>query len=369
MIVDADFEPNAMTTDPLSPLRKITESLRQVQQADQVSSELKVYAEELNESLMPTVKLFKQSAIKIQQSLPVSFDKINLARETWKSKQRIDEINPLEIWEEIGKISGLIQKIKLAKSQSRIISVETITKEWNDRSSEIKNKYFNNQQVTDKILSTIKIPQAQEEINEILDNISKEMNYIVIRQLEYICELSHQKIDHDKIEGYFFIEDPTSKEKFEMSLNLVDRELQASSENSSELIKLYVTKFKKSAIAIFEPMKFIGFQNNEKIEAYNSFERKVKQLISQTIESIFDERVELTTVILEDILLFYDYLLEQQQRYSQESSEMRKNEQDWIDTQEAKLRETSNQLEKKFLRNLNFGRFEKTFDRARGKGK
>lgn len=345
MIVDADFEANAMTIDPLSPLRKITESLRQVQQADPASSELKVYAEELNESLMPTLKLFKQSAIEIQQSLPVSFEKITLARETWKAKQRIDDINPLDIWEEIGKISGFIQKIKLAKSQSRIISGETITKAWNDLSIEIKNKYFNNQQVTDKILSPMKIPQAQEDINEIIDNISKEISYIVIRQIEYICQLYNQQIDHNKIEGYLFIEDPKSKERFEMSLNLVERELQASSENSSELIKLYVTRFRKSASATFEPMKFIGFQTNKNIEAYDLFDKKVKQLISQTIESIFNEIVELTTVILEDILLFYDYLLEQHQRYSQESSEMRKGEKDWIDTQEAKLRETSNQLD------------------------
>ncbi len=85
-------------------------------------------------------------------------------------------------------------------------------------------------------------------------------------------------------------------------------------------------------------------QKNTQIEAYDRFEQEISQLISQTIESIFDERVELTTVILEDILSFYDYLLEQHQRYSQESPEMVKAEKDWLDTQEAQLKQSSNQM-------------------------
>ena len=333
-----------MTTNPLIPIRKITESLRQVQAAPEVSSELKVYAQEIDESLRPVLKIFQKSIIQIQESLSVSFEKINLARETWKAKQRICEINPLDIWDEIGSVSGFIQKIKLEKSRLRILTLDAVKTKCNSQFFLIKKQFFRDSQGNTKFLSVFDIPNLQNKITEAIAEISLFCSQIILERLQEIFDLYDRGINRQKITEYLFWEDPKSQEKFQASLNLAERELKASWENNSDIIKVYLSKFKKEAIDKFKSINFIGFQANAKIEAYERFEQEVYQLILQTIESIFDERVEITTVILEDILSFYDYLLEQHQRYSQESPKMIKAEKDWLDTQEYRLKQSSNQM-------------------------
>lgn len=336
-----------MTTNPLIPIRKITESLRQVQAEPaqpEVSSELKVYAQEIDESLRPVLKIFQESISQIQESLSVSFEKINLARETWKAKQRICEINSLEIWDEIGSVSGFIQKIKLEKSRLRILTVDAVKTKCNSQFILIKDQYLKDSQGSPKSLSVFDIPKLQNKITEAIAEISLFCSQIILERLQEIFDLYDRGINRQKITEYLFWEDPKSQEKFQASLNLAERELNASWENHSDIIKVYLSKFEKEAIDKFKSMKKSISQKNTQIEAYDRFEQEVYQLISQTIESIFDERVEITTVILDDVLSFYDYLLEQQQRYSQESPEMIKAEKDWIDTQEAQLKQSSNQM-------------------------
>lgn len=333
-----------MTTNPLIPIRKITESLRQVQAAPEVSSELKVYAQEIDESLRPVLKIFQKSIIQIQESLSVSFEKINLARETWKAKQRICEINPLDIWDEIGSVSGFIQKIKLEKSRLRILTLDAVKTKCNSQFFLIKKQFFRDSQGNTKFLSVFDIPNLQNKITEAIAEISLFCSQIILERLQEIFDLYDRGINRQKITEYLFWEDPKSQEKFQASLNLAERELNASWENNSDIIKAYLSKLQKEAIDKFKSMKKSISQKNTQIEAYDRFEQEVYQLISQTIESIFDERVEITTVILDDVLSFYDYLLEQQQRYSQESPEMIKAEKDWIDTQEDRLKQSSNQM-------------------------
>jgi hypothetical protein len=334
-----------MTTNPLIPIRKITESLRQVQAAPEVSSELKVYAQEIDESLRPVLKIFQKSISEIQESLSVSFEKINLARETWKAKQRICEINSLDIWDEIGKVSGFIQKVKLEKSRLRILTVDAVKTKCNSQFILIKDQNLKDSQGNPKSLSVFDIPKLQNKFTEAIADISLFCSQIILERLQEIFALYDRGINREQITEYLFWEDPKSQEKFQSSLNLAERELNASWENHSDIIKVYLSKFEKEAIDKFKSMKKKSIaQKNTQIEAYDRFEQEISQLISQTIESIFDERVELTTVILDDVLSFYDYLLEQQQRYSQESPQMRKAEKDWIDTQEYRLKQSSNQM-------------------------
>jgi hypothetical protein len=318
--------------------------MRQVQAASEVSSELKVYAQEIDESMRPVLKIFQKSISQIQESLSVSFEKINLARETWKAKQRICEINSLEIWEEIGKVSGFIQKIKLEKSRLIILTLDAVSTKSNYQFILIKKQFLKNSQGNPKFLSVFDIPNLQNNITEAIADISLFCSQIILERLQEIFDLYDRGINRQKITEYLFWEDPKSKEKFQASLNLAERELNASWENNSDIIKAYFSKFEKEVNDKFKSINFIGFQTNTQIEAYERFVQEIYQLISQTIESIFDERVELTTLILDDVLSFYDYLLEQQQRYSQESPEMIKAEKDWLDTQEDRLKQSSNQM-------------------------
>ena len=63
------------------------------------------------------------------------------------------------------------------------------------------------------------------------------------------------------------------------------------------------------------------------------------------ITAIFDDRVKLATESLEQAIAFYNYFLERQERYQQETPEQREAEKAWIDQQRQELARVQNGME------------------------
>jgi hypothetical protein len=63
------------------------------------------------------------------------------------------------------------------------------------------------------------------------------------------------------------------------------------------------------------------------------------------ITAIFDDRVKLATKALEQAIAFYNYFLERQERYQQETPEQREAEKAWIDQQRQELARVQNGME------------------------
>jgi hypothetical protein len=75
------------------------------------------------------------------------------------------------------------------------------------------------------------------------------------------------------------------------------------------------------------------------------FKEKVASKIEKFITAIFDDRVELATKAITKAIAFYNYFLERQERYQQETSEQREAEKDWIDQQRRELERVQQGIE------------------------
>ena len=72
------------------------------------------------------------------------------------------------------------------------------------------------------------------------------------------------------------------------------------------------------------------------------FKEKVYSKIEKFITAIFDDRLQLATEALEQAIAFYNYFLERQERYQQETAEQREAEKAWIDQQRQQLARVQN---------------------------
>jgi len=80
-------------------------------------------------------------------------------------------------------------------------------------------------------------------------------------------------------------------------------------------------------------------------QQFTKFSTQVILIIENIITSIVDERVELATQALEQAIAFYNYFLERQDRYQQETPEQREAEKAWIDQQRRELDRVQKGLE------------------------
>ena len=75
------------------------------------------------------------------------------------------------------------------------------------------------------------------------------------------------------------------------------------------------------------------------------FKERVASKIERFITAIFDDRVELATKAITKAIAFYNYFLERQDRYQQETPEQREAEKAWIDQQRRELDRVQKGLE------------------------
>jgi CRISPR/Cas system-associated endonuclease Cas1 len=75
------------------------------------------------------------------------------------------------------------------------------------------------------------------------------------------------------------------------------------------------------------------------------FKYKVSSKIDKFITAIFDDRLELATKAIAQAIAFYNYFLERQERYQQETPEQREAEKAWIDQQRQELARVQNGIE------------------------
>ena len=75
------------------------------------------------------------------------------------------------------------------------------------------------------------------------------------------------------------------------------------------------------------------------------FKEKVYSEIDKFITTVFNDRVELATKALEQVFAFYNYFLERQERYQQETPEQHEAEKAWIEQQRQQLEQVQRGLE------------------------
>ncbi|MBP0006528.1 MAG: hypothetical protein J7642_22880 [Cyanobacteria bacterium SBC] len=138
--------------------------------------------------------------------------------------------------------------------------------------------------------------------------------------MKEIFSLYEQGINARQIEHYLFLEDPKTQEMFRDRLDSIESQLKFSQIDSGEILNIHLDRFSKEAES--KRKLNLGVRPAKTYSDYEKFDIEIQKLIADIITTIFNERIELTTHLLEDILSFYDRLLQQQQQYRKESEEM-----------------------------------------------
>jgi hypothetical protein len=80
-------------------------------------------------------------------------------------------------------------------------------------------------------------------------------------------------------------------------------------------------------------------------EQLAKFRDQVSAKIEERINAIFDDRVQLVTKAITQVIAFYNDFLERQERYQQETLEQREAEKTWIEQQRRELEQVQNSIE------------------------
>ena len=128
----------------IDAFHNITESVEKTLTVEPSSLELKQSATRLKESIQPCLKELRQSASRLKGLVEVGFDELNHAEDVWNSKPRIAEAPTLEIWQQLGELSGHAFRISRLGSQCKSQAVEKAKKSWANRVERLRKKWFIN---------------------------------------------------------------------------------------------------------------------------------------------------------------------------------------------------------------------------------
>jgi hypothetical protein len=99
----------------------ITQSVEQLLKDEHNSLDIKQSAASLKNSVKPCIEELKKSATKLQELILVCSDDLYRAENIWQSKPMIASAAKLDIWEQLGEISGRSIKISQIGSQYLIM--------------------------------------------------------------------------------------------------------------------------------------------------------------------------------------------------------------------------------------------------------
>lgn len=324
--------------------QNITQSVEQLLNDDDNSLEFKQSARSLNKSVQPCIEELKQSATRLKRLVLVCSDELYHAENILLSKPRIAEAAKHEIWEQIGEISGRSIRIRHLGIQGKDEAVRQANKSWGKRIEYLRAKYFVNAQGQPKkgigwdeknnFIAEVKLETEKQSekidrvIKEKLSFIHKEIKNIELELLQYcISLLNKQKSD-----------------ELSKQINLIFSEIQDKFINPLEHLPKYFLVFKTAVSPDLTALVEQGW-GDISWEDVVKFKDKVALKIEKFITAFFDDRVKLATKAITKAIAFYNYFLEQQKRYQQETPEQREAEKAWIDQQRQELARVQDSIE------------------------
>lgn len=312
------------------------------------SVEIKQSATHLSRDVEPCVEEIKQSALRLKGLLQVCFKDVSHAEDVWNSKPRIAQASPVDVWEQIGELSGCDVRIRSLGKQCQYEAVFKVRKSWNEKAAKLKNKWF----LWDKSQDVFQ----RESIGFFeKDNLHKELRIEVDSQAERLVfslenDLNQifkelQSIDIEKIEFYIECFDLQSQSRFRERVQSIGGEIVSKfTEPLKYLPDSYMKTFKET---MKEPVETLVHKSKLGI-SLRDFEESCKvigSIMDNLIASIFDERMKLAIQTVEKAMMFYNNFLEKQSRYQQETADLRVAEKDWIEYQRQQLREIEQSIE------------------------
>ena len=324
--------------------QNINQSVEQLLKDEHNSLGFEQSARRLNESIQPCIEELKQSATRLKRLVLVCSEELSHAENIWLSKPNIAEAAKHEIWEQLGEISGRSIRIRHLGSQGKDEAVNQANKSWEKRVEYLREKYFVNAQGQPK--KGIGWDERKNFINEVnleTEKQSEQINRIIILKL-YSVHKEIKSVHLKSLQYCVSLLEQQKKAELSKQIDLISSEIQTKFDNSIENLSKYTVVFKTTVkpdlIALVEQR-----WGNISWEDVVEFKEKVALNIENFITGVFDYKVKLATKVIAKAIAFYNYFLEQQKRYQQETPEQREAEKAWIEQQRQELARVQDSIE------------------------
>jgi hypothetical protein len=312
------------------------------------SLEIKQSATQLSLDVEPCIHEIKQSALRLKGFLQVCFKDLSNAEDVWKSKPRIARASPVEVWEQIGELSGCDVRIRSLGKQGQDDAVVKVRKSWSDKATKLKNQWFlwekNHQVFQRDSIGFFEKDNLHKELRNEVDYQAERVILIMENELHLIFK-ELESIDIEKIEFCIECFDLNSQSRFRERLQAIGAEIVSKfTEPLKYLPDSSVKNFKETLKA---PVEALVHKSKMGISLVD-FEESCKvigSIMDSLILAIFEERMKLAIQTVEKAMRFYNNFLEKQARYQQETPEQRAAEKDWIEYQRQQLREVQEYIE------------------------
>jgi hypothetical protein len=317
--------------------------------ADEYQSvEIKQSATHLSLDVEPCIEEIKQSALRLKGLIQVCFKDVSQAEDVWNSKPRIAKASAIDIWEQIGELSGCDVRIRSLGKQGKYDAVVKVRKSWSDKATKLKNQWFlwdKKQEVFKRdTIGFFEKDNLHKELRNEVDYQVERVILIVENELNLIFK-ELQSIDIEKIEICIECFDFNSQSRLRERLQSIGGEIVSKfTEPLKYLPESYMKTFKET---LRDPVEILVHKSKIGISLIN-FEESCKvigSILDDLILEIFDERMKLAIQTVEKAMMFYNNFLEKQARYQQETAEQRAMEKDWIEYQRQQLREVEQYIE------------------------
>jgi hypothetical protein len=328
----------------LRAFEHMTYSAEQLLADEHNSLEIQQSAISLKKSVQPCIEELKKSASRLQRLVLSCSHELYQAENVWLSKPRIAEAAKQEIWEQLGEISGRSIRILNLGTPCKGDAVKRANKAWDGQVEYLRKKWF----VDDKGQFKQGIGWGEkkgfvQQIPVKINYLSDELNRIIRESLNLIYQEA-VSIELELISPYISLLDKEAKAHYSKQIDLIMSELEDKFTNPTEHLPNHLLKFKTAINSDLYALVENGWSDIY-WDNFLKFKNTVSSKMEKFITAIFDDRVKLATKALEQAIAFYNYFLERQERYQQETPEQREAEKAWIDQQRQQLEQVQNGIE------------------------
>ena len=299
------------------------------------SREIQKSANKLDIAIDPCLQELRHSAAEIKKHLNICFNKLDKAEETWRSKPDIIKLERMEVWNNVGVLSGLKTRVKEKVEVSNQQTLDRIKEMWQSETEALEKKHFYNEkaQKNKESINLFEKEGVLKDTKELINSIANILKSY-FRNLVDILTQELNQLNIDDIKKHINILDDKKSSilnsKIDKKLNKIAFKLQ-NTEKCKQINLIWTNKTTEclddlNTISTFG-MKLARFQEFERVVTGN-IERDLPGLIYDFVCDIFKE--------VDTLIAFYNHLLELQTRYQKEQPSYEAEKQ-WIDEQRQQL--------------------------------
>jgi hypothetical protein len=316
--------------------------------ADEYKSlEIKQSATHLSLDMQPCIQEIKQSALRLKELLQVCFKDVSHAEDVWNSKPKIAQASAVDVWEQIGRLSGCDVRIRNLGKQGQYEAVVKVRKLWNDQATKLQKQWFlwdESQQIFQRdTIGYFEKNNLHKELRHEVNCYADRVVVIMENELTLIFK-ELQSIDIEKIEFCIECFDLKSQSRCREQVQSKGGEIVS---KFTEPMKYLPNSMKSLKQILKDPVESLVHKSKMGVSLADFKEscKVIASIMDNLIVLIFEERIGLAIQTIEKTIMFYNKFLEKQMRYQKETLEQRSAEKDWMESQLKQLREIQQYIE------------------------